>query len=153
MTAEDSELYRQIRNMDGKRKWFKNRNIIEPQMQQKWYETYVKTAGEYMFSVYIKDNVFVGGVSIYNVDEERKEAEFGRLLLDTENNGCRGYGTIVTRAIIEMANRFLKLKKLYLEVYSHNIAAYKTYLKAGFQVIANKYDSEGQEMYFMEKEL
>lgn len=152
MDFGDSELYRQIRNSEDKRIWFESSNKISADAQEKWFRQYLNREGDYMFSVYTSDDKFVGGASIYHVDIEKGTAEFGRLLLD--NSVCgQGLGKEVVAAVCSIAKRELKLQELQLEVYSHNISAYKTYLHSGFVAVGVTADADGAEMLKMVRKL
>lgn len=152
MDFGDSELYRQIRNSEDKRIWFESRNKISAAAQQEWFRGYLSREGDYMFSVYTTDDKFVGGASIYHVDSERGTAEFGRLLLGNRVCG-QGLGKEVVAAVCSIAKRELKLQELRLQVYSHNISAYKTYLQSGFVTVGVTADADGVEMLKMVRKL
>lgn len=153
MTEEESEWYRQMRNLDENRKWFKSKEIVSSEEQRRWYRKYLEQNDTFMFSVYTIEGEFIGGVSVYHINGDKQEAEFGRLLLNSGKAGRRGLGKVVVRAVSEIAREHLQLKKLYLDVYTDNIAAYKTYLGTGFVITGKGYDDRHREMYLMEKEL
>lgn len=153
MTIEDSELYRKIRNLEEKRKWFKNTNYIGSHEQREWFKKYLHAEKEYMFSVYINENDYIGGIAIYNLDLNQKKAEIGRFLLDIKGKKHSGLGKYVVAAVSEVAINCFDLKKLYLEVYCENNVACEVYKKAGFRIVKDNMDEAGNKMYIMEKDL
>lgn len=80
MSVRDSELYRQLRNQNHIRIWFENSCIIEQDVQRIWYNKYLVTFGEYMFSIYDLLGQFIGGVSIYKYNEIEKKQNLEDLL-------------------------------------------------------------------------
>lgn len=145
MTAEDSELYRVLRNKY--KQWFVYKEDISRDMQKAWYENHLKLKNEYMFSVYDKE-MFIGGAGLYSIDYEEGTAEFGRIVLDYDRSIHKGYGVMVLEAISSIAQQ-LGLKKLYLEVFENNTSAMKTYVRSGFV----EYKAPMDGLVFMEKEL
>lgn len=138
LNIKDSELYRLLRNRDDNRSFFLYTGIISSEEQLKWYEKYL-SGPDYMFSIRLKDptHSFIGGAGIYNIDIQKKEAEFGRIIIDRELAGGKGYGYETTLALASIARDELGLTSLCLEVLPHNIAALRTYEKAGFLRVSN----------------
>lgn len=153
MSVKDSELYRQLRNQNDIRIWFENSCIIEQDMQIEWYNKYLTKFGEYMFSIYNLYEEFIGGVSIYNLNEKGHYAEFGRLIVDKSKVTEKGMGLDATIAVLNIAKTQLLLNKLQLEVYENNHAAISTYRKAGFIISGRIRDKKGKKMYSMVRNL
>ena len=149
MTADESEQYRLIRNLSQNRTFFKTQKEISSFDQKKWYENYLNKDNDIMFSVY-KDDDFIGGVAVYDIDNSEKSAEFGRILINKKN---KGFGKIATEAMICFSEKELKLKSLKLDVYCDNLSAYNMYLKCGFNVCGKTKDTNHREMYLMSREL
>lgn len=148
LSLADAEKMRQIRNQNRTR--FFDAKEISAESQQKWYNHYIAAKNDYMFSVYLKDpDVWVGAVGIYHVDLQEKSAEFGRLLIHSEN--IRGLGLDATLAACKFAFEQLKIKKIYLEVYANNISAIRTYERAGFQLCENRSTENSVSILYMEK--
>lgn len=130
MTSDDSEQYRRIRNQDENRRWFVDSKIISSEVQRNWFNSYLKKVDEYMFSIYAF-GLFVGGCSLYCIDKHIRTAEFGRIAIDTVQKG-KGYGYEATLGTLKIAKDLLGLDTVRLFVKKDNVAAIKTYLKAGF---------------------
>lgn len=150
LSAEDSQKYRMIRNRDENRCRFVFSDIIEEEAQCRWYMKYIVTPNDYMFSIYNADNQFIGGNALYNIDLTEHTGEFGRLLIDKEKCKSHNWGFEATMSALKIAFDALGLIKVYLEVYADNVAAYRTYLKAGFMIDGRKKDCNGKEMLMME---
>lgn len=129
---KDIEKLRSVRNRE--RKWFINGGLITGEAQITWYDGYRGNPGDYMFTVSELANpeVFIGAAAIYNVDEEHKRAEFGRLIIDKTLAAGKGLGYDATVCACNIGFEQLGLAEIYLEVLSDNISALKTYIKAGF---------------------
>lgn len=130
MTSDDSEQYRRIRNQDENRRWFVDSKIISSEVQRNWFDNYLKKSDEYMFSIY-SSKLFVGGCSLYCIDKHTRSAEFGRIAIDTVQKG-KGYGYEATLGTLKISRELLGLDTVRLFVKKDNVAAIKTYLKAGF---------------------
>lgn len=130
MSKSDSELYRIERNCNENRQYFFQTTIITDSMQSKWYLSYLQNEKDYMFSIYA-DGIFVGGCSLYNVDEHNKTAEFGRIVIGS----CykrRGYAFDAVIGTLNIARDKMHLEIIYLAVKRNNIPALKLYEKVGF---------------------
>ncbi len=131
LTLADAQLLRQLRNKNSS-KFFDSSEITE-EAQAKWYTGYLAKENDYMFSVLLlPEKKWVGAVSIYCVDPDVKTAEFGRLVIDRESTEERGLGVDTTLAACAFAFDMLGLETVMLEVFDDNIAAVRTYEKAGF---------------------
>jgi len=78
-----------------------------------------------------KKNKPIGVVGLYCINWIIKKTEF-RILIGDIDYYSQGYGTEATKLIIDYGFNRLNLETIYLGVNEENIAAYKTYLKAGF---------------------
>lgn len=152
LTLEDAEQMRLLRNRNSIK--FFDANEITSEMQKKWYESYLNTEHDYMFSVYLQDkDQWVGAVSIYHVDLQSMTGEFGRLLIDKEKAKQRGLGVDATQAACKFAFDKLGLSMVYLEVYADNIAAIKTYEKSGFKLCKTRNEENKVSIIYMEKNI
>ena len=146
LQVDDIEKMRILRNKH--RTCFVFSGEISRESQEQWYKNYLVQPTDYMFSVFYQ-NHWVGAVAIYNVDEKKQQAEYGRLLIDHEATDVRGLGVDATRAACSIAMSKLGLQSVVLEVYADNAAAQITYLKAGFQPESVFYDTGGRKMLRM----
>lgn len=134
LSQADAERMRILRNQNSSR--FLDSRTISKEQQKIWYEAYLKNQQDYMFSVYLmQPKQWIGAVSIYNVDTLSRTAEFGRLILDKSNIAQRGLGVDATMAACQFAFDRLQIQNLYLRVQKDNIAAIRTYEKAGFYIV------------------
>lgn len=138
MEGDDFESYRLLRNRPENRKWFLYSQEISSEAQCKWARNYRENPRELMFSIYDLDRNFIGGNSIYHLDDGRTQGEYGRLVIDKNLVHEPGYGVFSTNAVIRIAKYMLNLEKLELEVLADNIAAIKTYQKCGFSSVGEK---------------
>ncbi|MNW02307.1 Acetyltransferase (GNAT) family protein [compost metagenome] len=75
----------------------------------------------------------VGALSLYNIDDVSKNAEFGRFMIGDTLARRIGLGKKTLEAICEFSRETLCLENLYLEVLSDNEAAIKVYDSVGFK--------------------
>ncbi len=73
----------------------------------------------------------VGGTGLHGIRWKDRSATFG-ILIGEEDCWGNGYGTEVTRLMLDYAFRTLNLHRVELGVYSTNPRAVRTYEKAGF---------------------
>lgn len=145
LRSDDIEEMRLLRNKN--RHSFIFTDIISEEAQIAWYEKYLEKPNDYVFSVIrIADNEFIGITSLYDINN--KVAEFGRLMLNKEKIQEKGYGLEAVLATCKIGFKQLNLDRIILEVKEDNIAAYKTYEKAGFQCFDSK--KEKRNIIYME---
>src|SRR5690606_15857952 len=80
----------------------------------------------------VDDNEVIGDLSVLDIDQYNKKAGF-RISLHNKNIINKGYGTEAARLAQKFTFEKLKLNRLELEVFSHNIRGIKAYEKAGFK--------------------
>ena len=134
LDGDDFESLRVLRNRE--RKWFKSSEEVSSSQQKKWQESYLGLPGDYMFKIALTGSPedFIGAVGIYNTRVSTGQGEFGRLVIDREMTGnMRGLGLDATIAVLDVAFSQMSLSEVYLEVLNENIAAIKTYERAGFE--------------------
>lgn len=128
----DVEALRILRN--GERKWFIYSEEIDRETQQLWFEKYLQTENDYMFSVseVKRPDFFIGAAALYNFNDDKKTCEFGRIVIDRDAATEKGLGLDTTICACKIGFEQLGMQKIVLEVFSDNIRAVKTYQKAGF---------------------
>ncbi len=150
LEEKDIENLRLLRNKDENRRCFLYQEIISKENQKKWYEKYLEVETDIMFSAYLKNEEnIIGYVALYNIDKSKKSCEFGRILVDKSKISQKGIGFQITKCLCEIGFQKLGVDMIYLEVFSDNIPALKTYEKAGF-VEKNRYEKDGKEIVYME---
>ena len=83
------------------------------------------------FAIANNRDEYLGTISLKNIDFEQGTAEFA---IGTRSS-VSGIGADATILALKAAFRELKLKKVYLNVYSDNVRAQKCYLKVGFRFV------------------
>jgi len=136
LTAADLPMTLSWRNQDAIRKWFFHSEIIRPEQHRVWFESYQEKDNDFVFV--IEERIVlqrpVGQVSLYNIDWDKKRAEFGRLMIGDPEACGLGLAKEATRILIEFAERELGLQEVYLEVYADNLPAVAVYCACGFSV-------------------
>ncbi len=86
----------------------------------------------YDFAICLKDNdQMIGELSILEIDNDDKKAGFRISMSSIELTG-KGYGTEATKIVLQFVFEELKLNRLQLEVFSHNLRGIRAYEKVGF---------------------
>ena len=75
----------------------------------------------------------IGHVGLYKIDKVAKKTELGILIADDESRG-KGYGTKVTKLMVNYAFNELGLHKVTAEVLSENLPSISMFKKCGFLV-------------------
>ena len=148
LLLEESELLRGWRNNPENAKYLRSIPFITPEMQLKWYEKDLLDDNCMTFAIIEtgKLNRIVGSMSIYNFKQD--QVEVGKILVgDPEAHGFL-VGTNAFRAAVKVAFDVLQKEKVVLHVFSDNISAVKSYVKAGFK-IEEKHVVDGKEEYIM----
>lgn len=151
LEQKNIEDLRILRNKKENRKCFIYQNEITREEQEKWYKNYLKKENDIMFSAFINGVLEkpIGYAALYDIDKNSKKCEFGRIIVDKSRVSKKGIGYQITKCLCEIGFEKLGLELIYLEVFSDNIPAIKTYLKVGF-VEKNRYKKEGKEIIYME---
>ncbi|OGX79249.1 MULTISPECIES: GNAT family N-acetyltransferase [unclassified Exiguobacterium] len=91
-----------------------------------------KDTSRYDFAVCLNGtNQMIGELSIFDIDEENRKAGFRISMAATGLTG-KGFGSEATRLVLKFVFKELRLNRLQLEVFSHNLRAIRAYEKAGF---------------------
>ncbi|MBY6035981.1 GNAT family N-acetyltransferase [Fictibacillus nanhaiensis] len=113
--------------MTGTRRSFTRDEII------KSYKQFNEDPARYDFVIcLLENNEVIGELAVVDIDQGNKKAGF-RISLHNKNMINKGYGTEATKLAQKFTFEELKLNRLELEVYSHNIRGIKAYEKAGFK--------------------
>jgi RimJ/RimL family protein N-acetyltransferase len=84
-------------------------------------------------AVRVRDGAFLGEAVVFLLDAANEAASF-RIGLAGRHVYGRGYGTEITRLVVEHMLDAVGLHRLELEVYDHNPRAQRVYEKCGFRV-------------------
>lgn len=134
VTEADIELMRGWRNSPLSHSSFLTNNYIDMDQQKRWFENYLQKTNDIMFIVKDLEDLGkrVGMLGLYDIDNNKKRAEFGRLLIGEPSTRGKGLGLAVTHNLCKFGFQNLELDEIYLEVIADNITAHKIYKKAGF---------------------
>lgn len=144
LEKEDIEKLRILRN--NLSIYFISQKQISKKEQQQWYNAYLKKDDDIMFKVVLadEDNEFVGAVALYDINREKKCAEFGRIIVD--NKKVTGIGVNIVQAICRFGYDMLGLEKIVCDVLKDNKRAIHIYEKVGFETVR-----EDGRLVYMEK--
>ena len=113
--------------MTGTSKSFTLDEIIES------YKQFSSDPTRYDFAICLMENgEIIGDLALLEIDQDNKKAGF-RISLHSRNHLNKGFGTEATQLAQIFTFEELKLNRLELEVFSHNIRGIKAYEKAGFK--------------------
>jgi len=98
-----------------------------------WLMHYENVDNDIIFLVEALGGEPIGQLSIYNVDTDKKLAEFGRLIRGG-GKAPRGIMSQACAALLRWAFSCLQLKKIGLEVFADNQKAISIYKRLGFRV-------------------
>lgn len=101
---------------------------------QKHINNSKEDTSRYDFAICLSENnEMIGELSITNIDEHDRKADFRISMSAVELTG-QGFGTEATRLVLNFVFKELKLNRLQLEVFSHNERGIKAYEKVGFKI-------------------
>lgn len=141
-------------------KWRNNERVINnflyrgefnEETHKEWMRTKVASGEVRQFIIEEYDRP-VGSVYFRDIDMENQTAEYGIFIGEDDGIG-HGIGTAVAKWAVEYAQKEMNLKTLFLRVIADNVAAIKSYEKAGFVSYEIKPDFiDGRDLVFMKKD-
>jgi RimJ/RimL family protein N-acetyltransferase len=106
--------------------------------EEAWYERASRSEGEVLFTIYERATLRpIGNTGLHDLDPCHRTAEFGILIGEKECWG-KGYGTEVTRLMLDYGFNGLGLHNIMLTVYSFNERGLRAYARAGFREIGRR---------------
>jgi [ribosomal protein S5]-alanine N-acetyltransferase len=78
------------------------------------------------------DDRLIGTAGLHEIDFKNRHASFG-LSIGEKSEWGKGYGTEVTRLLVEHAFGSLNLNRVWLEVHADNLRGRRAYEKVGFR--------------------
>jgi RimJ/RimL family protein N-acetyltransferase len=122
------------RNKDHIRKWFLNTDEISEEKHYAWFLRYKELDTDFVFIILAKElgDLPVGQISLYGVDWQAGNAEYGRLLIGNPAAMGKGFGRQATRLLLEYGFEQMGLKEIHLDVKDGNEPAIAIYKAAGF---------------------
>ena len=108
VTEADIELMRGWRNSPLNHSSFLTNNYIDMDQQKRWFENYLQKTNDIMFIVKdLEDSgKRVGMLGLYDIDNDKKRAEFGRLLIGEPSTRGKGLGLAVTLNYVNSVFKF-----------------------------------------------
>lgn len=146
----DIEQVRDWRNNKNTRKWFINDSLITEEQQRQWYKRYLNNPHEIIFIIEEKEenNRAIGMASLYDINQHKRRAEFGKLFIGEGSARGKGYGSQVVKMICDLAFEYYHLVSVHLEVLENNLRGIKTYKKLGFRIYGESI-TEGKKLLHM----
>lgn len=133
MTYADTDFIVKWRNKDTVRKNFVHQERFTKEGHENWIRSKVETGQVIQMMICLTEgNVPVGAVNIQHIDREQNKAEYGIFIGEDSARG-RGIGTAAAKLMLRYCFEEEKLHRIYLRALAGNIAAIRSYEKAGFQ--------------------
>lgn len=133
ITYDDTDNIIRWRNHESVKRNFIYQEVFTKESHEQWLQTKVETGQVVQMIIYIgNDNLPVGSVYLRDIDTVNRKAEYGIFIGEEQAQG-KGIGTEAAHLMLDIAFEKLKLHKVYLRVFEENIAAWKSYEKAGFE--------------------
>jgi diamine N-acetyltransferase len=106
-----------------------------------WYEQASRASDQVTFTVYERPSLRpIGNAGLTEIDFRHGTAEFGIMIGEKDSWG-KGYGTEVTRLVVDYGFSGLGLHNVMLRCYATNEAGIRAYTKAGFKLIGRRRES------------
>ncbi|MBX6342471.1 MAG: GNAT family N-acetyltransferase [Thermomicrobiaceae bacterium] len=109
------------------------------EQEEAWYDRASRESADAVaFTIYERGSWRpIGTAGLHDIDFRNRTAEFGISIGDARARG-RGYGTEVTRLVLDYAFTALGLNNVMRRVYEFNLAGRRAYEKAGFREIGRR---------------
>ncbi|MGH2558052.1 MAG: GNAT family N-acetyltransferase [Thermomicrobiales bacterium] len=105
--------------------------------EETWYES-LSRPNEATFTIYERATWRpIGSTALHGIDHRNRSAGFGIMIGEAECRG-KGYGTEVTRLMLDFAFTALGLHNVMLTVFEFNYSGQRAYEKAGFREIGRR---------------
>ena len=132
MTYDDTEHIVAWRNSDSVRKNFIYQAMFTKESHENWIRTMVETGKVVQMIICMADtDLPIGSVYVRDIDKTHHKAEYGIFIGESKARG-RGIGTAAARLMLRYCYEELELHRVYLRAYADNMAAIRSYEKAGF---------------------
>lgn len=133
MTYEDTDLIVKWRNSDGVRRRFIYQELFTREGHEQWIRTKVETGDVVQMVICeLSSGKPLGSVYIRDIDRQHNKAEYGIFIGEPSARG-RGLGTAAAKLMLRYCFEEEKLHRIYLRALADNVAAVRSYEKAGFQ--------------------
>lgn len=101
--------------------------------ERDWVKRAQKSKDNLRLAIETIDGRHIGIVSLRDIKNPNKHAEYGIIIGDKEYWG-QGFGTETCKLIVDYGFRKLKLHRIYLTCIAYNVRGQKSYAKAGFKI-------------------
>lgn len=126
---EDSQFIAGLRSMPTTNKFLSNEGNISIEQQNKWLTNFLQTHNAYYFIIKdIKTKNKTGTISLYDINEDERKAEFGRYICINNVNAIES-----ELMLLKFAFKILNLKEVYCRTADENIKVWKQHYKYGFE--------------------
>jgi RimJ/RimL family protein N-acetyltransferase len=106
--------------------------------ESEWYEHASRASDQVTFTVYERPELRpIGNAGLIDIDFRHGTAEFGIMIGEKDCWG-KGYGSEVTRLVVDYAFTGLGLHNVMLRCYATNTGGIRAYTKAGFKLIGRR---------------
>ncbi len=103
----------------------------------RWFDEQVASDAHW-FTIYERESLRpIGTTDLYEINLRYRTASFGMLIGEADARG-KGYGTEVTRLMLDYAFTALSLHNVMLIVVEYNLAGRRAYEKAGFREMGRR---------------
>lgn len=99
---------------------------------QEWFEAFQRRTDAVLFAIRLaQTGELIGTCQLHAIHPVHRSAEL-QIRLGSPSERGKGYGTDAVRLLLDFAFKDLNLRRVYLHVFSTNLAAIRVYEKAGF---------------------
>jgi RimJ/RimL family protein N-acetyltransferase len=129
VTMEDSGFIAGLRSMPNTNKFLSNEGNISIEQQNKWLTNFLQTNNAHYFI--ITDNKTknkTGTISLYDINEDERKAEFGRYICINNVNAIES-----ELMLLKFAFNILNLKEVYCRTVEENINVWNQHYNYGFE--------------------
>ena len=149
LEQNDIESLRIWRNAPENTKYLSKIPFITKEMQEEWFRKYLNSDNEICLAIDEEKDLhrFVGNLSLHDFEED--SYFLGHVLIGDKKAHGKEIVVNASIAATKIAFEQLDMNIVKLYVFPENIAAYKVYKKAGFQVVDIHKNAAGREEYTM----
>jgi len=125
---DDALFISQLRSDPKVYEFLSSSSPVTPEQQQKWLETYFDSNDGYYFIIENPQLLkSVGTISIYDVNEGKREAEFGRYISVNSVNAIEA-----EYLLLQFCFNVMHLESVYCRTADKNVKVWKQHLSFGF---------------------